>query len=932
MVDVVHRPASLHTRPPTPPKENVEELSKLPTNHAYQGTLGQHILLDTPDESPSSSSEYFSGSAGRLPKRVVFSPWTSYHKPFHSSDKVATLEASIRPLLPSKECVISHKSILKPSVEKNGSLYDTPSRLVVDPDQGVEVMLRSATQFLTSASRDLRLDGYRTLLGCLAAYENVLDPQSLLEVLPSFLECTRRDIAARQPGLDDYDTEIATAALKVLSIMLYTQGFVGTVPDEFSAFIMERAVSSLENLDLPKPIFDHYMQLLARQKLPQKAVNSERANRILTALDGIETRVKGNRVIGMKLMIYQRLLVQAKGAMVARAEEWLEFLFASMSSSIKDIRSRAIAFGSDAALALGTTNTVSQVCQTILDRDTSTGAKVVDLLGSRLLELLDTKDEGFHVPQAWTVVILLLRGRRRVIERWEHSASWLSIMERSFNSSDVRVKIQANVAWNKLVSATELDTATSPSIIKMLRRPIASQLERKSSDRRLKHARQFARSSLCILLYYAFRPGVTHNQLDLYWDNFLVPLLSPKPSATKSDHEFICEVLTVLLSSTQPRIWSPNRAHDLAPMKTDELPCLDPKWVRSRAAKIVPTLEKLLAYTQYAQHEDNITPAFFTAWQSFVRAIGDAASKEIKASMETLTAIAHMTSMLFRYWHEDCRTPEVLPKRLKTYIALIGEMVNKVGVRAFTDKRLVHVPHANTFEAAETPSSRSGRPQGTLNSPVMHVINSLVNDVRGCEAPDLYCEAISTMLGVASQVASGRRSQLFILHDLAIDVFAVPSDAVSSRRIFWNCLGKETMRVLSSAPSRVENSDTLPYPGHDFATAARVLEIPLRNLDQGFLSDWMLLVDVIADKVQDEVGHCANLLVQIEPLSNVIDDESSRRNSETLLRCGIHLVKRAQWPIGQQDLERARKQLWGPAPAFHKQASLLPFGPSGESS
>ncbi|KAL8950003.1 MAG: hypothetical protein Q9222_003927 [Ikaeria aurantiellina] len=926
MVDVAHRPAaSLHTRPPTPPKENLEESSKLPADHAYQGTLGQNILLDTPDESPSSSSEYFSGSATKPPKRVVFSPWTKYHNPFHSGDKIAVLEASIRPLPPSKECVISHKSILKSSIEKNSSLFETPPRLVLDPDQGVETMLRSATHFLISASRDLRLDGYRTLLGCLAAYENELDTQSLLEVLPGFLECTRRDTSARQPRSGEYDAEIVTAALKVLSIILYTQGFVDAVPDEFCAFVLERAISSLECLDLPKPILDHYMQLLARQKLPQKAVNSERANRILMALNEIEVRVKGNRVVGMKLMIYQRFIVQAKGVMVTRAEEWLEFLFASMSSSIKDIRSRAIAFGTEAALALGTSNTVLQACQTILDRDTPTGAKVVDLLGSRLLELLNTKDEGFHVPQVWAVVILLLRSRRRLLERWEHSASWLSIMERSFNSSDVRVKIQANVAWNKLISATELDTATSLSIIKMLRRPIASQLERKSSDKRLKHARQFARSSLCTLLYYAFRPGVTHDQVDLYWDNLVVPLLSLKSSATKSDHDFVCEVLAGLLSSTQPRIWNPNRAHDLAPLKADELPCLDPKWVRSRAAKIVPTLEKLLASTQYTHLEDNRTAPFFVAWQSLVRAIGDAASKEIKASMETLTAIAHIMSMLVRYWHEECHVPDVLPERLKTYVALIDETINKVGFRAFTDRRLVHVPHANLFEAAETPSSRSGRPQGALNSPIIHVIDSLVNDVRVCEAPYFYAKAISTMLGVASQVASGRRSQLSIMHDLAIDVYSVPSDAVSSRRLFWNCLAKETIRALSSAPSRMENGDSPPYPGHDFTIAARLLEIPVRDFDLDFLSDWILLSDAIAAKVRDEVGYCGNLFVQIEPLSNVIHKQSSKKSSENLLLYGTHIVKRAEWPTSQQDLERARKQLWGPPPAFHKLASPQSF-------
>ncbi|KAL9015061.1 MAG: hypothetical protein Q9173_000314 [Seirophora scorigena] len=907
-------------RPPTPPKDKTEDTARLPVDLTYQGTLGQHILLDTPEGSPSSSSEYFHGSGGKLPKRVVFSPWTSYHKPPVSHCKTTAMDGTLRSLPPSKECVASHKSILKISTHNSSPLFDISQQLVLDPSEPVAVLLQSLSQHLSSASRDSRLDSYRTLLGCLSSYKEVPDTQLLVENLAGFLEYIRRDVLSKKTESGLPDVELSSHSLKVLTPILYTPGLAGAVPQEFAAFIAELAVSSMEILDTPKALLDHYMQLLARQKLGQKIINPERANRILNALNGLETRVKGNRVVGLKLMIYQRLLVQAKSLMIPRAEDWLEFLISSMSSSIKDIRSHAIAFGTDAALALGTTSAVSQSLIEILDRDHPSGPRIVDRLGARLLELLNVKDGGLHVPQIWSIVILFLRNRRYRFERWKHLQGWFAIMERAFNSSDAKVKFQANVAWNRFVSVLSLDATTDASIIKVLRKPIASQLERMDNDKHMKYAKQIARSSYCNLLYYAFRPGATHEQLGLYWDAFVSPIIVNRHSATKSDFDFSCEVLGALLNSSQPRVWDHDRAHRLLQMKPEELPCLDPKWIRHRVAKIVSILDNLRSHPQLVQCGNIKASVFFKVWQSFVEALGAAASKEVKVSMATMNAIAHIMTMLNRYW-----TSQGISGRLDVFVALIDEAVAKIGFRPFAEKRLLQAPSGSSFEAAETPSSRSGHSYGSMKSPITHVLDALVNFVGLDEPATANHQAIQGFLELALRSASCRRTRLAILWELAHDVISGRSQNVAPRLFFWKCLAEGTAQALFKPQATVRDDESPQNLGNDYRDAVRLLELGLREFGHDIYPSWKTLSDAVIDKIQHETGYAGILLEYTEPLSKSMRDEGLRKVSNDHLRCGTHILNHVRWPESRQALERVRKQLWGRGTVSRAPTSLDPF-------
>ena len=901
MVTVAQGSTALDTRPPTPPKENVEDAAKLPIGPTYQGTLGQQIFLDTPNESPSSSADHDSSSVGQRPKRVIFSPWNGYYKAVNPSEKADGVNLTIRPLPPSRECTAMHKSILKVPAVKAIHASDITPRLILGPREKPSAMLRLASQHMADASRDLRLDVYQAVLRGLANYDHVPDTGPLADTMAAFLEYVRRDISSKLPEAGTVDTELATNALKVLSAILDTQELVVAVADEFCTFIAERAVASLERQDLPKTMVDHYMHLLARQKMPLKSITPDRANRIMTALNGLEARLKGNRVVGLRLMIFHRLLSQSKSTLVARAEEWLEYLLASMSSSIKELRQRAIAFGIEAALVLGTNVVVSQAWLNILDGEAPFEKKVVESLADRMTQLLNTKDEGLHVPRIWSIVVLFLRSRRRQIERWPHLKTWLAIMERAFNSSDLKVRIQASIAWDRLVFALELDTSTSLSLIKVIRQPIASQLERKGGDRHGRYAKQRARSTCCTMLYYAFRPGASHDQLDMYWDCFVSSLLTGKPTTTASDHDFACEVLEALLHASQPRLWDQNRANQLSsPMSPQELPCLDPRWIRHRAEKIVGLLKSLYANASTVGPDDSRWASFFRLWQSFVRALGDASSKEIKVSMETMTAVALIVSMLSTQ----------APRRLELHMTLITEAVASIGLRPFTEKRLLRSSAGTMYEAAETPSSRSNHSRGALHSPVMYMLDSLVND-RQEGSRDSHGDAIEVLLDIALRVTNSRRTLLVALREMVADVPVDSSGTCWDKAAFWQVVARRTERALS-LPRATAQDGTMPQRlDHDYQEVVQILSLGIRGLGAEVYPGWEALSNTLIDTIRQETCESGVLLSYAEPLSRSFHG-GDHSTDDTLLRCSSYLLKHTRWPSSKEELEKAQKQLLGP--------------------
>ena len=926
MVDVVRGLPPFAARPPTPPRERNDTITKLTKdNNAYFNDLVQQAVLDSPNDSPSSSGDYFGASSDRGSKRVVFSPWTKYHKPLSLNSKNTASDGNIRSLPPSRYCQ-SSKSILKPYIEP--TITPDNEEPLAFGHGDIPTMLRSAAQHLASPLRSSRLDAYMTILGCLSAYSDVPDAQALTERLIELTEYIRRDVSARMKATGAADTQLATQALKLLITVLHTGTLKNSIPEEFSSHIIDRSIAAIEDPETPKILVSHYMQLLVKQDFPAQVMSNDRVGRLLSALSKVETRVNGSSVIGHRLMIYQRLLTQSKALMKLRAADWMEHLIMGMLATLKDTRSRAIAFGLEAGLGLGTTSTVSQACINIFNRESPEGVKVVDFLAMRLREMVKVKDDGIHVPQIWSIAILFLRSRRRQIERWEHLKSWLVIMQQCFNSSDAQIKFQANIAWNRLIYAVSPDSTTAPSLMKTLRQPIIAQLDRKISDKQSKHAKQIARSAYCNLLYYVFRPVPTFEQLDIYWEQSVAQIIAGSFSTSTSDTNYACEILAALFGSRAPKVWNENRANAGGPTKPEDLPFLDPRWIRRRASTILTTLEKLLDHADW-QLDTAQEASIVLAWRAFVAAVGEAGNKEVKVSMDSMTAVAHILTTTKRFWERTLKHPKTagggdLSNDLRKFDILIGEAVAMIGIMPFTEKRLIQNSQ-DSFEAAETPSSRSIRQQGHLNTPVLHLLYMIISSLGDSPISSAHRNTIRNLLQIAIQPATSRRSKLIILREVTR---LLPSEDGPQSHVMvflWQQIAESARSAIIAAVVIDSHNDGSQYAGHDYRDAVKILEAGMQQQSQDNLNHWLHLSDTLVGVVHREVGDGGVVLAFVEPLANALLRQNLSTSDDLLLTYTEILLKSTSWPQSHHVMERAHKALWGTSSASLKPQPLDPL-------
>ena len=917
--------ASLAARPPTPPKKNIEPRAETVPDSVQLPHPVLTSLLNTPEESPSSSAEYFGGSSEKINKRVDFSPWTEYHKHPSSIGFGGGINGQIRPLPPSRDCR-SSKSILKSNPDI-GSFVPMEDLINLSLEGNISNMLEATVRHLESSNRNSRLDAYTTLLGCLSAYENVPEQEDLAGRLCDLIRFIRRDICAKQEDTGALDTQLATQALKLLIYFVTTPRLSETLPDDFSALVLEELVLALENRAMPKIMVTHYMQLLIQEKFASQHLNVNRVNRILTAVGQVTTHIKGNRIVGQRLMVYRRLLLQSKAAMILHVESWVDHLISGMLSTFKEIRGRAVLFGLEASIVLGTTKSVSQTFSDTLNRESPDGKKVVDFLAARLTAMASGADDGVWVPQIWSVVILFLRSRRHQLEEWEHLKPWLLLIQKCFNSSDVQIKYQSNRAWTLLIFAVSLDSSTSPKMVKMLRQPILPQLERKQGlkgSQTAKSPKQAARSSYCTLLYYAFRPAATHAQLDHYWEEYIRQMFPKNHSRSKDDVNYFCQVLAGLFSSTEPKAWDQCRAQINRPIGVDELPSLDPKWVRLRAAEILKIFEDLFHDVDWKSEKDAEAPIIL-AWRSFTNAIKQSSSKEVKTSMETMTALAHILNTIKRFWQSGLTKSlsQGVSSLIKNFGCLIHEAVNQFGFIPFCEKRLAHTTR-NSYEAAETPSSRGDKNPGPLISPVFVLLGLLVRSIDYSETEPNYSDAVKYLIDVAMRPATSRHTQLAILRDLATLITSEHDADGGTRLQVWRLVANAATRAFGLEKFCDLLEESPQSLGHEYRDAVKILESAILLRPKEAIKEWHDLGTIILQVLHKEVGSGAVILIITEPIAKAIASLPNSECNGFLLSVGEFLLKNMQWPHSRTAVDRARKSLWGVSHISPKASTVDP--------
>ncbi|KAJ9606127.1 hypothetical protein H2200_009088 [Cladophialophora chaetospira] len=584
--------------------------------------MSTHILPLSP---PSTSSR----------RRVGFSTGANIHKPIDSGGNL--------------------RSILKPGPVPEETVHSS------DGSQDTRTLSEKMDTYLEQLSQDdrsLSVDAYLTVANLIKTHDDVPEEDVLKTKINTFMKYIRRDLL-RKPSPEEpsiADTNLMTQALRLLTIFVWNKNYAPLLSDETRTFILDRSIQVLAEHTASKNVIVFYLHLLAAQNFRQTLVTGARVSRLLEGLKSLTEHYKGNSIISERLLVYQKLFDQERPTMKAKANLWIQELLTGTTSSLKDIRTKAIDLGLKACVAFPPSSSISTVIKSTLARELAPGKTFSSSMCRKLERMIAVKEEGAQVPQIWAIVLRLcnnLDDRSRNgwgphCDEWPQFKDWMNVIQKCFNCSDQAINSKAYQAWNHFIHIVQPHLA-SKKLLQLLAKPMTTRLERLRGEASSKSTRFAASSSYCALLYYAFRPAATHDQYSRVWNEYIVQVMkSSYFEKSTANTDLASRIFMALFwnSGRGAKIWNENRGLESRPIEPEELPTIDCKWIRSKARPVLDVFRVLLRYSSWGASGHSDKAYIAVAWLHFLKALREASRKEIKPSAETVEAITQVIGFL----------------------------------------------------------------------------------------------------------------------------------------------------------------------------------------------------------------------------------------------------------------------------------------------
>lgn len=837
-------------RPPTPPRASSSAIG----DASQSADDSIPIVAPTTAFSPLDASPLPLSSSRS--KRVNFSPMASYIKPPEFTDHSMKPPTRLRSLPPSSNQSVPAKSILKSRTVISDNIPSDELRS--SPSTDLWGMLSSIIEQLSGSSHILRRDAYSQLVGSLSAYCDQPDSNSIIDNIDLFVGWIKRDINTTPSSHDDSDYSLPHQALNLLNMLVFKPETSPRIPDDFKAYILDHAISSIQHNSTLKNIVIDYMRLLSIQNFSPKILTSSRATKMLETISSGPDRVGGKAVTALRLNIYDRLFSQARSIFISHANFWMDNLIAGLLHKVKDVRLKALQLGFRITDSLGPSTPVFKAIDEVLNLPTDKGkdTKFVNDFCDRLTSMIASRETSLHVPQIWSVVTLLLRGPRWQVEKWPHFKAWMLVIQKCFNCSDLTTNSQALLAWNRLVYVVQKSSESNRGMAKFLFKPIDSQLERRKTSKRGTH-NDHAFSSYCNLLYYSFKPGTPFERLDLHWTEYMLAPTSKVLKWSSGNALGLCRILAMLLWDS-PKIWDEKKALETSKVGPEDLPRLDCKWVRSRVSKILPVFETLfdLLSEQSTSIEDSTAGL---AWVHLSRSLADASSKEIQPSTETMEAVGSILESLQRIWKKTgisavSRAKDGNSIFFNQFLFLVKTVVHSLGSVAFTEKMLLKTS-TETFSIAQTPTHRRPHPNGVIRTPLLHLLQYVCLSTYPVSIPR-YKSLLHGIIETGIRNRTSRSSRLEALRQFTESLLGPTSEALElnhdSVEEVWKCTSTFTKETLanSTPDTNVMGKDETSARDYD-----KVLAILERGTRYGIKSlEWSSLFRSLVAVVRNEKG------------------------------------------------------------------------------
>ena len=901
-------------QPPTPPRSNNDDME---TCDAALAMLSSSFLsrpLNTPLTSPVSVNEAAVGSSDKCGKRVKFD---STPCNIEEVENIGSTPASEKSLAGNKPI----RSILK----RSGSLLSSDP-LSSDPIAPVEerdfrTMLEDMIRGLASPEISPRFDAYFSVNGCLKKYRDLPSQQALVEKISILTDYIRRDLSEVKASDSPRSSQLIAEALRFVNNLLWSEPTKKALPQSFQSFLLNHTVHAVSNHDTSKNLTQQYLHVLATQEFGPKVMNKERANRVLAALLKIDSRFKSRSITAQKLGIHKQFLrqEQAKVIMTARANDWMGHLFKCLLSEIKEIRIRAIEFGVSAGLEIGAELQVSKAFRHLFE-STNTNDDVGKTYAHHVMETLngwiDSKEHCMHIPHIWSIAVLFCRNKDRPFASWKHVPAWLRLIQRCFNSSDVKLRSQANQAWTRLIYTILPDAETPQKAASLLLAPLESQMGRfKRFDQETKEARRITYAAYCTLLYYSLRPGTDFATLDRYWMEFVGPLMTKTSPKTLLEPDVAHRILSSLLGGNAGYAYDIDRTKRKAMLKLEEVPALDVRWIRSRARTIVSVLDVLI--TDDCWWNADKGHGFLKIWNLFTKAIGQAGAKEVKTSNDTMGALGNVMTFL-RHFLTEARTTKGDEEAFATFAILLQTAIENIGAQPFTERRLQHSVIPDAFDAITT-SPGTFTKADDETSPILYLLDTLVScDIDSVE--ESYVAALRLLVDTA--VASNTSFILKVkkIKELASCLSWSTGHHSSSKAIFWDVVVDRFEEVLGGCRVGATEHDSRSF-GAALEEAVQIMQYGADYIQYNESRSWFSALNTLEHEFQAVTGVAGSGMYLLEPLAKHLLGKLTSNNTDDMIELSCTIINKARWHGSPKDVEKAWRSMYGFVPDFAKKSS-----------
>ncbi|CAN8101481.1 unnamed protein product [Discula destructiva] len=902
---------SLPARPPTPPREAVNhELDALPK----QLTVTLRSLQTPPGFlSPTSSSK---DSTTRR-KRVGFSSQAQYQEPPIYVDRASRTQQTT-PGSRSTSLSRPVKGILKPAA--------TPNRLAPIISQGLEdfvkpgqthfaEMLESTLQQLAGADRESKIDAYTMLFRGLKASSNLPDRIALQQKLDVFLQFIQRDLSGR-PSTGSIDILLLSSAVRLLHTFLRHQGIASSIASEFGAFLVDHCIKSFEEAQTPKEIVRHLMHALFLQNFGPDVMTTERIGRLVKSLHDLESHMTGKSIIQSRIHVFEKLVKQCAQQMAFHSD-WLQDLFTDMLSSAAEIRSAAIRLGLDAAFALNVDKRLVSRALDLLNLGLD-DKKYVEHISERLKSLLQNTEDCVSVPRIWSVITLLIPKP----DSWDYFKPWTLILQSSFNHADIQVRKEANHAWCRFAYRLFLDgrLGTKP-MIKLIRHPLLNQLRSKK-----KTLRDSALGSVRNYLYYACQPNVDLKTMDDVWDLGVAPPIQQLIEHAEEGNANVTEataLLTGLIDCTTRRRWIQSRIADAAWINDEELPAIDPKWIRKNSGRIFelagPLLQKCFIELSVPGSQSR------KLWQAFVASVASASSKDVKLHDDTAKFVAGAFTLLLKVWKKGL-SPAMngsCSQFLNSVRDFILVLVQELGLlpNPFMDKEFIRSTEDKFILHAPASSRRPSKHQSTKRPPLHHLFFMLSHFGRGTPDDDRLVQLFESIFSPFFEKRSAKGQGYLALALLR----QLPADTSHPFGPWLMCARKISLSLEDSQDS--SGSGSGPCLGPELRDIVKVLERGYRSFPTLPWEHWLQMFHSLLAQVRNETGVAGVAIAVVEPLAAMVNSSISHELAaipSKSIRAAIELITASTHPRDKLAVDAARRKLWGTSTAGARQASFDP--------